>query len=131
MSWKIIKSIKYSVIPYLTIGSFIITNYKCSAHGEVYTEERGLTANACIQHNNIEQEFYALLFSGVILLITLPIYQYLSDKAFMKITVKERNFYKSISNLDRKRWIAEEHYRRTKLGINTISDSTYQSLIDT
>jgi len=39
--------------------------------------------------------------------------------------VKETNFYKSLSNLDRKRWIAEEHYRRTKLGIKTVSDSTY------
>lgn len=81
MSWKIIKSIKYSVIPFLTIGSFIVTNYECSAHGPVYTEERGLSYNECVQHNDIETQFYALLFSGVLLLVTLPIYQYLSDKA--------------------------------------------------
>jgi len=55
----------------------------------------------------------------------LPIYHYLSDKANLKVTLKETNYYKTISNLDRKRWIAEEHYRRTKLEIKTIPDSTY------
>lgn len=48
MSWKIIKSIKYSVIPFLCLGSFIVTQYKCSAKGVVYTEERGLTYNECV-----------------------------------------------------------------------------------
>ena len=82
MSYKIIKSIKYSVIPFLTIGSFIVTDYKCSAHGMFYSEEYNeVIDNECVQHNHVEKEFYALLFSGILLLVTLPVYQHFSDKS--------------------------------------------------
>lgn len=38
VSWKIIKSIKYSVIPFLALGSFTVTVYKCSAYSGTYAK---------------------------------------------------------------------------------------------
>ena len=43
----------------------------------------------------------------------------------------ESVYFSRISNYDRKRWIAEEHYRRTKYNIKTLSDESYQKLIST
>lgn len=63
--------------------------------------------------------------TSAIILIILPIYHCFSERAYKKVAMDECNFYEAISNMDRKRWVAEEHYRRTYLGIKTISDSTY------
>lgn len=34
------------------------------------------------------------------------------------------NYFERISNVDRKRWIAEEHFMRKNYGINVVSDDT-------
>lgn len=39
-----------------------------------------------------------------------------------------RNYFARLSNIDRKRWIAEEHYIRDKFGIKTISDDCLEKL---
>lgn len=37
-------------------------------------------------------------------------------------TELDSNYFSRLSNIDRKRWIAEEHYRRENYGIRTLSD---------
>ena len=37
-------------------------------------------------------------------------------------------YFSRLLNIDRKKWIAEEHYRRNNLNISTISDKTFDAL---
>jgi hypothetical protein len=39
-----------------------------------------------------------------------------------------RSYFERLSNIDRKRWIAEEHYMREKFSIKTISDDCLEKL---
>lgn len=48
-----------------------------------------------------------------------------------KITKQESTYFCRLSNLDRKKWICEEHYRRQNLGIRLLSDEQLDKLIRT
>lgn len=48
-----------------------------------------------------------------------------------KITRSDSYYFSRLSNLDRKRWVCEEHYRRQKLGIRTLSDETMSVMLAT
>lgn len=51
------------------------------------------------------------------------------NQAFISIIEEEEeHYFGRLTNIDRKRWLAEEIYRRKHLGVSSISDETFESL---
>jgi len=53
------------------------------------------------------------------------------SKFVSSINRAEENYFNRLGNLDRKRWIAEEHYRRKHLNLKTLSDESFSALCQT
>ena len=70
---------------------------------------------------------------AVLVLMSLPVYKICKSivKNKSKSKIIHKDFFSSISDFDRKKWIAQEHYLRTKLNISTITDSTFLKFINT
>jgi len=69
---------------------------------------------------------------GLLLLVALFMAEVLwgdtreQSKFINKVAREEENYFGRLSNIDRKRWIAEEHYRRVNYGITTLNDSAME-----
>jgi hypothetical protein len=71
-----------------------------------------------------------LLGAGFLFLFGIPLLNwqsYLRNSNLIKKVESQTEsiYFNRISNCDRKRWIAEEHYRRNKYNIKTLSDESY------
>lgn len=71
MSWRILRSIKFSVIPFLTLCAFTTTVYNCSTG---YSYLLYNYNDKCSKSNEILHEFLALSIARGLLIIALPIY---------------------------------------------------------
>lgn len=127
--------LKYALFVYLFIGGLAVSSNFNTVNNEII---------APINYSNETHLYFQiwsapemLIYSGVCLLayfITLDLVVSSNKnhgKFVEKITQAESSYLARLSNLDRKRWICEEHYRRENLNIRTLSDYTMQKLQNT
>ena len=74
-----------------------------------------------------------IIYTGCVFLILFLLFDAVfrregHNKFVQKVTSEESNFFKRLSNIERKRWICEEHYRRENLGIRLLSDEQLDQL---
>jgi hypothetical protein len=66
-----------------------------------------------------------------VLLISVEVYQYLRKEDTAKyenLYDGDTSYFNRLSNLDRKRWLAEEVYMRKELGIKITDEYTFERL---
>ena len=73
------------------------------------------------------------LVAGVlfVLLISVEVYHYLRGDEiarFKNLYDGDTSYFNRLSNLDKKRWLAEEVYLRNELGIQMTDDYTFERL---
>jgi hypothetical protein len=124
------KLMKYSILVFCLVAGVALSANYCMTVNQAGT----LTfANEYLACRSFWGMSAAMVFIGIaLLLLLLCIERYFFKIDKMASTVPEtQSYFQRISNLDRKRWLAEEVYRRQKLNLQLLSDQTFEALCQT
>ncbi len=128
-----------TVLKIMKYGAFVFLCFASTAIADNYCTMTNTTVPLYYTNEQIKCKSYwfipdLLLWSSIAILVILLIFDSLckdkreQSKFIKKVADEEENYFGRLSNIDRKCWIAEEHYRRKHLGVKTLSNSAFESL---
>jgi hypothetical protein len=128
-----------AVLKVMKYGAFVFLCFASTAIADNYCTMTNTTVPVYYTNEQIKCKSWwfipdLLFWSSIAILVILVIVDSLckdkreQSKFIKKVANEEENYFGRLSNIDRKCWIAEEHYRRKHLGVKTLSDSAFESL---
>ena len=133
LNLNVVRAIKYALVPFFLLAGIALHNNYCAISKQVETLEFTNQQLYC-QKMWYQPEFMIICAVATfcfLLLVDLTML-WLELRRRKELTEgDEREFFRRLSELDRKRLIAEEHYRFFNYGIKTFDDAAYERLTQT
>lgn len=124
-----LKAIKYALFMFLFTGGFAMASNYCTLENVSREINFSNESLVCLNYWVGPQILISTSAFFLCFFVTMDLLQ--KDKSIEKFKIRKEedsNYFNRLSNVDRKRWIAEEQYRRENYAIRTLSDEVMDLL---